>query len=82
MALGGVATGSMNTSEVATVPAIITLKGSKRMAIPAAKRIGMSMVVVAVLEVISDRNLASRITAERIRMVGSDFNSIRCMAMY
>ena len=82
MALGGVATGSMKTREVATAPAIIKLRGSTPMAIPTAKRIGMSMVAVAVLEVISDRNLARRITAERIRMMGNDFNSIRFMAIY
>ena len=81
MALGGVATGSMKTREVDTAPATMRLSGSIPTAMPTAKRIGISMEVVAVFEVISESNFASSTTAERMNKEGSDFSSIRFIAM-
>ena len=80
MAFGGVATGSMKTREVDTAAAIMRLSGSRPIAMPTAQMTGMSMVVVAVFEVISERNLAKNTITVRIRMTGIDLSSIRLTA--
>ena len=81
MAFGGVATGSMKTREVATAAAIMRLRGSRPIALPTAKMTGMSRVAVAVFEVISERNLARKTMAVRIRMTGIALSSIRFIAI-
>jgi len=60
IAFGGVATGSINAQEALIVAGIISINGSIPKPPAVAARIGKNMVAIAVLDVISVRNVTTR----------------------
>ena len=70
MALGGVATGSINAHDAATVAGTIKKNGCSPMAIAVAPKMGRIMVAIAVFEMTSVKKMVAETTMKMITIIG------------